>query len=489
MQNNKKDYYPGEWDLDEAPTLPQKDDSRIKRKRHFSTGAWIYVLCIVVVFSVLTTFVCTTIYHQDYYNRIIKQQSVEIDRLNQALKQDNSQSEESDKWTNIQILEDLFREYSYYEQNKTDQEFLDALMKAYVAATGDVYAEYYTVDEYQEIFNDRVGENVGIGISIVQSEEEIDGNVYMVFRVAAIYKNSPASTSELRIEDCIYQIKIDGKYRSINEIGYDAAANAVRGEEGTTVEFSAFRKEGNQYVSHDFSIVRGAFEKETVSYKISQADPKVGIVQLSEFNLTTPSQFKAAVNALLAKGVEHFVFDVRNNPGGDLKSIQAVLTYFLQPGDLILSSIQRDGTVHESYRAEVLNLKGEYAACNVAAHEIGMYADLDMVVLCNKDTASAAEVFTATLRDYQLASVIGVTTFGKGIMQTTYTLTKDGLPVAYVKLTTHAYVTQCGVSYHDIGIEPHIAVELSEEAKQYSPYFLPEELDNQLQAAISAVKS
>jgi C-terminal processing protease CtpA/Prc len=61
--------------------------------------------------------------------------------------------------------------------------------------------------------------------------------------------------------------------------------------------------------------------------------------------------------------------------------------------------------------------------------------------------------------------------------------------VAYVKLTTHAYVTKCGVSYHGIGIEPHIAVELSEEAKQYSIYLLPENIDNQLQTAISAVKS
>lgn len=490
MQNNNKDYYPGEWNIEEAPKLPEQEKTG-RSKRRFSAGAWIYVICIVTVFAVLATFVCTTIYHQDYYNKIIADQENEIANLKIALDQkgDGGVGTDGEKWENLQVLEDLFEQYSYYEQTKTDEEFLNALMKAYVEATGDKYAEYYTAEEYAQIFNDRVGVSVGIGISIVQSEIEVNGVSYLVFQIASIYKNGPANNSDLKIGDCIYRIKVDGTYQTINELGFTKATNAVRGEEGTTVEFSVLRKNENGYASHDFSIVRGSFEKESVSYKISQTDPTVGIVQITEFNLTTPNQFKMAVNTLLSQNVKHFVFDVRNNPGGDLKSIQAVLTYFLQPGDLILSAIQRDGTVEASYVAEVLNMSGEYAACNVAPNEIGMYAGLDMVVLCNENTASAAEVFTATLRDYQLAPIIGSKTFGKGIMQTTITLTQMGIPVAYVKLTTHAYVTKCGVSYHDIGIEPHTAVELSEEAKQYSFYLLPEDVDNQLQTAISAVKS
>jgi carboxyl-terminal processing protease len=117
-----------------------------------------------------------------------------------------------------------------------------------------------------------------------------------------------------------------------------------------------------------------------------------------------------------------------------------------------------------------------------------MFADLDMVVLCNRNTASAAEVFVATLRDYGLAKIVGETTFGKGIMQMTLPLSTfhpdyDG----YIKMTSYAYVTQCGVTYHEIGIAPSegLAVSLSKEAMQYNFYVLPQELDNQLQTAFA----
>ena len=114
-----------------------------------------------------------------------------------------------------------------------------------------------------------------------------------------------------------------------------------------------------------------------------------------------------------------------------------------------------------------------------------MFSDLSMVVLCNGATASAAEVFTATLRDYGLATVVGETTFGKGIMQTFFDLSVFRGCEGYAKLTSYAYVTKCGVSYHDVGILPDVAVELSEEAQAYYYTLLPEALDNQLAAAIA----
>ena len=117
-----------------------------------------------------------------------------------------------------------------------------------------------------------------------------------------------------------------------------------------------------------------------------------------------------------------------------------------------------------------------------------MYAKLDMVVLCNENTASTAEVFTATLRDYGLAETVGVTTFGKGIMQSFIALSDYGNFTGYVKMTTYAYVTKCGVTYHDIGITPTETVELSEQAKEYHFYVLPQAVDNQLQAAIARLR-
>ena len=151
----------------------------------------------------------------------------------------------------------------------------------------------------------------------------------------------------------------------------------------------------------------------------------------------------------------------------------------------MLSAIDRNGNVAATYTAEATALAGDYAACSVAQEEIGMYADLDMVVLCNENTASAAEVFTATMRDYGLAKIVGQTTFGKGIMQTTRPIRFNDELVGYIKLTTYAYVTECGESYHGIGISPDIGVELSEEAKEYPLSLLPQSLDQQLQTAVT----
>ena len=171
-------------------------------------------------------------------------------------------------------------------------------------------------------------------------------------------------------------------------------------------------------------------------------------------------------------------------------SIKAVLTYFLREGDLILSAIDKNGTVVKSYSAEVMTLSGEYASCSVSKEEIGMYRGLDAVVLCNGSTASAAEVFTASLRDYDLADIVGETTFGKGIMQSIISLSSASYGVydGYVKMTTYAYVTACGETYHEIGVSPDgEEVSLSEEAKEYVLDLLPQALDDQLQAAIDAL--
>jgi len=198
------------------------------------------------------------------------------------------------------------------------------------------------------------------------------------------------------------------------------------------------------------------------------------------------------MKALADSGVKKYVFDVRNNPGGDLLSIKAVLSYFLESGDLILSSVDNKGNVVNPYYAEQMILSGNYASCTVYSQEIGMYRDLDMVVLCNGNTASAAEVFTATLRDYGLAPIVGETTYGKGIMQSVIGLSSvsGGVYDGYVKMTTYAYVTQCGITYHEIGIEPTVGGEipLDEAALEYNVNVLPQSLDNQLQAAISELK-
>ncbi len=442
--------------------------------RRISLRTAIPVLCVLLVIVMLLTYAFTAEAMRRSYTAKLAEQQKLIEQL---------KSEGYSEAQNFQLLNTFLELYSYYSDTMDDAAMMEAAFKAYVAASGDDYARYYTEEEYLAMHEQNVGDYCGIGVTVTNTSVEINGQSYLGFRVSYFAEGSSGVEVGMAVGDLIYAVERNGSMETVNSIGYDAALQAVRGEEGSTVRMMVFRKIGEDYTPMEFTLIRRKFETLSVRSSLYEQDPTIGIVAISSFDLTTPKQFKQAVNGLLEQGVDHFVFDVRNNPGGDLQSIKAVLSYFLKDGDLILSAIDKDGKVAASYHAEAKELTGDYASCSVAPEELGMYADLDIAVLCNKATASAAEVFTATLRDYGLATLVGKTTFGKGIMQTTMRIPFRNL-VAYIKLTTHAYVTQCGESYHGSGVEPHISVEQGKEAEGYSPIDLPQSLDQQLKTAV-----
>ena len=375
------------------------------------------LLCVAIVGTMMLTFTLTSTWVRAQDSIIIEEQQQAIDHLKDALESDDS-------FNKLEILASLLEQYSYYSNEFDQEKMLDEVLRAYTYATGDHYADYFTEEEYAALTSDNAGAGVGIGVSVVQEPLVVSGQEYLTFNVITIFKNAPASNSELRVGDRIYAIEIEGEYKSVAQLGgYDQALTAIRGEVGTTAKLLAFRADGNGgYTIIEIAIVRDTYTKESVTYRVSETDAKVGIVHLAEFDLQTPVQFKEAVKALQAKGVERFVFDVRNNPGGDLQSIRAVLSYLLNEGDLVLSAIDNKGNNAGSVYAGAATYTGNYAPCSVAKNEVGMFADLKMVVLCNGNTASAAEVFTASLRDHKNVTIIGETTFGKGIMQRYYSL-------------------------------------------------------------------
>lgn len=467
-----------------------------KAEKQCSLSLLLVIVCVAIAATMLLTYSLTWIYVRDRYVGHIQDQAVllgEKDREIALLERDKLLLEQAlasgggTEFQKLSYLSTLFRYYSYYTDTMDREEMLDAVLKAYADATGDRYAEYYTEEEYAELMRDNAGSSVGIGVSVVQTDIKIGGVESPVYQIISIYRNSAAEQSALRVGDYIAGVKIDGAYKTVAELGYAAFLDSIRGDAGTVVELIAYRASNNDYQPIECALTRAEFVKESVSARLSESDPKVGIVHIAEFDMTTPVQLKQAVNGLLESGAEKFVFDVRNNPGGDLQSVKAVLTYFLQAGDLIISAIDRNGNTARSYYAEAQTLNGTYAPCSISPEEVGMYADLDMVVLCNENTASAAEAFTSALRDNNQTPVVGQTTFGKGVMQSYISLGAHsfGLYDGWVKMTTYAYVTASGVSYHDIGILPDTAVELSDEAKSYNIYVLPESLDDQLLAAIA----
>ena len=246
--------------------------------------------------------------------------------------------------------------------------------------------------------------------------------------------------------------------------------NYIKGEEGTDVAITVYRADKDEYV--DMSVTRRKIEVPTVEY--SMLDDKIGRITVSEFDVITVEQFEQAVDELQKDGMEGLIIDLRSNPGGVLDSAVKMVDYIL-PDDLDRYKKGKGKTLIV-YTADK-NEKGDvYTASD--GHEL----KIPIAILVNGDSASASEVFTGALKDYDWATVVGTTSYGKGIVQNLIPL-GDG---SAIKITTAHYYTPSGFDLHGKGIEPDVEVELNEELKTQA-VVKPEE-DNQLQKAVQVLK-
>lgn len=402
------------------------------------------------------------------------------------------------------LIDYMFKNYSIFDVDY--EKAMLAAIRAYVEATGDKYALYYTPDELEEMIADSNGDLCGIGVQVI-----FDYNEYFI-EIVMIMPDAPAE-EQLVVGDHITHIISDGERIAIADLvaqnkeklvtiyptytdeeinnaacyeTFQYVSSKLRGEEGTYAEFVIDRN-GSEI---ECKIQRAHVTSVTVSGKVSVSNPTIGILYISEFNLTTPTQFKASMDKLIKEGCTKFVFDVRNNPGGDLASVVAVLSTLLEKGDIILSTKDNGGVTEVTkVKTKTYSESSGYTSCNVTEDDIAKYRGYDMVVLANGNSASAAELFTSALRDHELAQIVGVKTYGKGSMQSIITLSAYGDDYhGAIKLTTKLYFPPCGEGYDGgIGITPNYEVELSEEASSINFYKLTEDIDNQLQKAISVL--
>jgi len=309
-----------------------------------------------------------------------------------------------------------------------------------------------TKEEY-ESFNDNMNAELqGIGISVVYNSER------QAIEIVSVMNNSPALENGLKAGDLIFIVE----GQAVAEIGYNAAMEITRGEAGTVFNFSVMRPKDSGYEILEFSVKRGYITEETVTYKLYSDN--VGMVRISSFDKKTPEQFKAAIESLIGQGANKFVFDVRYNPGGNLESICEILDMLVPKGPVI----------------RIIDRYGNESTRESDENEL----NYPIAVITNGSTASAAELFTATLRDYKKAVIIGEKTFGKGVMQSVFSLS-DGSAIC---ITTQTYCPPFSESYDKIGISPDSEVKLPEEYANISIYKLTLEQDTQLKAAVEAVK-
>ena len=351
----------------------------------------------------------------------------------------------------LEIIKNIFTLYSYYDLE--DDALMNGALKGLAQGTGDRYAEYYTEEEFSAMMDDSNGDMQGIGISVIHNTD------YNVIEIINVFPNSPALEAGLEPGDLITYVGIGENATPVEELGYTNAVMALQGTAGTFCEFTV--NYGDNYAQiKEYSIERGFVKEQTVTHRICETDKTVGIIKILEFDATTPDQFLTAIDDLKANGVEKLIFDVRYNPGGNLTSICEILDFLVPEGPII----------------RIRDKDGKEETVDSDESEFNM----PMVVLCNGSTASAAELFTSALMDYDKAISVGNVTYGKGSMQTTIPLT-DG---SGVKLTTKMYFPPFSEGYDGIGITPDIEIDMDESTEGISIYKITDAQDTQLQRAI-----
>ena len=354
-----------------------------------------------------------------------------------------SSSSSSDYDEKIELIKSYIDKYYIGE---VDEEALEAgLLSGLLSGLDDDYAAYYTAEEMEELLESNSGEYAGIGVSITMSD---DGycTVYKVF------EGTPAEEAGIQVNDIILEAGGVTDFESLDDV-----VAVVRGEEGTTVDITILR--GDEEI--ELTVERRTIEVETITYEM--LDNNIGYIYIAEFDTVTEDQFSDAVDELLDAGAEGIIFDLRDNPGGQLDVVVAMADKVLPEGTIVTVE-DASGNVDE-YTSDDEN-----------------QITVPMVCIINGNSASASEVFVGALQDYGVATVVGETSFGKGIVQTLWSLS-DG---SGIKFTTAVYYTPNGTSLHGVGITPDIEVSLPDDA--YDDGVLEEDEDTQLQTAIEVLE-
>lgn len=345
-----------------------------------------------------------------------------------------------DSISKLESIEKIIEEYYYNEEEINANNMIEGMYSGMVASLGDRYSVYYTEEEWEKLMHDTEGIYYGIGAYV--SRDEITG----CGKINRVLDNTPAQEAGLRENDIIY--RVDGE--SVRGLELSEMVSKMKGEEGTTVRLTIYREGEDDYLEID--VVRRRIESVTVNYEM--LDDQIGYIRIMEFDEVTYKQFVEALDAVKAQAAKGLILDLRSNPGGGLTVVVDIARQILPEG-LIVYTEDRSGK------------RTEYS-CD-GDNELQM----PLVVLVNGSSASASEILAGAIKDYGKGTLIGTTTFGKGIVQRILPLT-DG---SALKLTVSAYYTPNGNNIHNIGIEPDIECELDVDA------YYDNNIDSQLERA------
>lgn len=336
-----------------------------------------------------------------------------------------------------------------YTGDIDDDQMEEYMYKGMMASLGDPYSAYYTSEEYEELTTETTGSYEGIGV--VMQQDVNTGEV----KVVRCYEGAPGEKAGLLPEDVL--VEVNGE--SVSGMELSEVVDKVKSSQDQVAHLTIAREGESEYLEIDVHL-------EEVNIPVVQSEmleDNIGYIALYEFTEQTEPQYMEAFEALKDQGMERLIIDVRNNPGGLLTSVCDILEDILPEG-LIVYTEDKNG------EREEYTCAGE--------NEL----DIPLAVLVNGNSASASEIFAGAIQDYSKGTIVGTTTFGKGIVQSLIPF-NDG---SAIKTTTAKYYTPSGKCIHGTGIQPDVEVELSEGLEQETS--ISHEEDNQLQKAIEVVK-
>lgn len=309
----------------------------------------------------------------------------------------------------------------YYYEDFAKEDLEKSLYKGLVEGLNDPYSVYYTKEEYEDMMVSTTGTYYGIGAGLSQNMDT------MIVTITKVYRGTPAEEAGLKNGDIIISVEdLDATSMEVSEL-----VQHIRGEAGTKVHMTIYREATEETL--EFDVERRHVELPSIEGEMLENN--IGYIQITEFQSKTDEQFEEMLLGLKEQGMQGLIVDVRANPGGLLSSVVNLCDFILPEGLIV-------------YVEDSFGNKEEYVSDKAAVQ-------IPMVVLIDENSASASEIFAGALKDFQYATLVGKTTYGKGIVQNIIPLSDDDA----VKLTTAKYFTPSGNYIHGVGIAPDVEVE------------------------------
>lgn len=351
-----------------------------------------------------------------------------------------------------EVVEKIDEIYSYmniyYYDEFSKEDVYNSIYSGVLESLEDPYSVYYTPQEYEDMRVSTSGTYYGIGAGVSQDLTTME------VTITKVYRGTPSEEAGLKNGDKILYVEdIEATSVEVSEL-----VQHIRGEEGTTVHMKIYRPSTDEIL--EFDVMRKHVELPSIEGEM--LEDGIGYIQITEFQDKTDEQFADMVKQLQTQGMKGLIVDVRANPGGMLSTVVNLLDQVLPEGLLV-------------YVEDKYGNRDEYTSDATCL-------DLPMVVLTDESSASASEIFAGALKDYEYATLVGKTTYGKGIVQNIIRLS-DG---DAMKITTAKYFTPNGNDIHKIGVVPDVEVEYEYSGPEDETY--DKQYDSQFLKALEIMK-